>query len=325
MKPALTVLTTPIRSLPRRVYQRIRRTVRPLFKPGVPLPRTSPYPGHASLVRSVVQGLRANGVDFNFNPVSFAQLSRNVYAPANEALLQAAALKRRGRIDRLTAGPVNALFADDCDGVLRLAEIDQIIVASDWMLDFYREEAPELVCKMRVCPSGVDPEFWQPPARRQATGRALVYWKNAPESIYREVEPRVRASGLEIDTLRYGQYRPEDYRTLLGTADVVVYLSTFETQGLALAEAWSMNVPTLAWDPKSDAEWKGKRFRAGSSCPYLTPATGMTFRSPDELAPLLRDVIDSPEQFAPRDWVLAHMTDEICARTLHRILTDGQH
>jgi hypothetical protein len=313
-----------MRSLPRRIYQRARSAARPWFKPGVLAPQTSPYPGHASLVRSVVQGLRTIGADFNFNPVSFRELSRNVYAPANEALRQAAWLKRRGRIDRLTAGPVNALFTDECDGILRLAEIDQLIVASNWILDFYRDEAPELVSKMRVCPSGIDPEFWQPPVRRKATAQALVYWKNAPEAIFRDVETGVRAYGLAIACVRYGQYRPEEYRTLLGTADVAVFLSTFETQGLALAEAWSMNVPTLVWDPRSEAEWKGKRFRAGSSCPYLTAATGLTFRSSDELAPRLLEVLSSPGRFSPREWVLAHMTDEVCARVLHRILTGGR-
>ena len=107
MRPSLTVLTTPIRSLPRRLYHGVRAAVRPWVKPGVPLPERSPYPGHASLVRSVVTGLKAIGADFNFNPESFRSLARVVYAPANEALSQAAELKQRGRIERLIAGPVN--------------------------------------------------------------------------------------------------------------------------------------------------------------------------------------------------------------------------
>jgi hypothetical protein len=90
-RPFLTVLTAPIHSAPRRLYQSLRSAIRPLVKPGVPLPAVSPYPGHRALVRSVVEGLRAIDADFNYNPRSFRELARVVYAPANEALRQAAA------------------------------------------------------------------------------------------------------------------------------------------------------------------------------------------------------------------------------------------
>ena len=55
-----------------------------------------------------------------------------------------------------------------------------------------------------------------------------------------------------------------------------VFLSTFETQGIALAEAWSMDVPAIVWDPQGQAEWRGRTFTSRSSAPFLTPATGVT-------------------------------------------------
>jgi hypothetical protein len=320
MRPALTVLTTPIRSLPRRLYQGFRTALRPLVKPGVPLPETPPYPGHASLVRSVVSGLRAIEADFNFNPRGFGELARVVYAPANEALLQAVSLKRRGRIDSLTAGPVNALFPDDCGGILRLAEIDQIIVASEWVVDFYRREAPELTNKIRICTSGVDPEFWNPSPGRRRGGKAVLYWKTAPEPLCRQSEAAMRRFGLDPMLVRYGEYDAASYRRVLDEAEVAVFLSTFETQGLALAEAWSMDVPTLVWDPRGEAEWRGRTFRSGSSCPYLTEATGLPFHAPDDLEAALDCLSAKRDGFRPRDWVLSHMTDAICAEALYRIL-----
>ena len=117
-RPFLTVLTTPVPGARARLVRDLRRLARRIVKPGVPLPAVSPYPGHFALVRSVVEGLRAIGADFNFNPERLGEVARVVYAPANEALLQAIALKRAGRIDYLVAGPVNALFADECDGIL---------------------------------------------------------------------------------------------------------------------------------------------------------------------------------------------------------------
>jgi len=325
-RPFLTVLTAPIPTTPRRWYQAARRRVRPFVKPGVPLPAVSQYPGHHALVRSVVEGLQAIGADFNFNPRRPRELGRAVYAPENAALRQAAAFKRQGRIEYLAAGPVNALFADENDRVLFLPEIDRLIVASDWVKAFYRD-TPDLLAKIRVCPCGVDAEFWKPgPARVRRTG--VVYWKSGDTAFCEQAEAIVRRSGLEPVRVQSGagehaHFTPAQLRGLFDEAAVAVFLSAFETQGLALAEAWSMDVPTLAWDPRGISSWRGRSFQSGSSAPYLTAATGRSWQSIDELEPLLREALAERESFRPRQWVLEHMTDAICAAALHTIIRDG--
>ena len=326
-RPFLTVLTAPILPLPKLAYRQLRAAVRPLVKPGVPLPATSPYPGHYALVRSVVAGLRSIGADFNFNPPTFGQLARVVYAPANEALRQAATLKRRGRIDFLVAGPTNALFADECDAVMLMPEIDLLILAADWAREFFQHEAPAIQAKIRICQAGVDSEYWKP-SGAAAADRAVVYWKSGDEAFCEAVERLAGAHGLTVLRLRSGHgawhhFDADSYRRALDGAAVGLFLSTFETQGLALVEAWAMDVPTLVWDPCGDAEWRGRVFRSRSSCPYLTSATGRTWRTLDELDALLRETLSDRGTFHPRDWVLAHMTDAICSAALYRIIENG--
>jgi hypothetical protein len=325
-RPFLTVLTAPIPTPGRRLYQGVRRRVRPLVKPGVPLPPTSPFPGHYAVVRSVVEGLRAIEADYNFNPRRTADLARVVYAPENASLRQAAALKRRGKIDYLVAGPVNALFPDEADGVLLMPEIDRLIVASEWARDLYRD-APQLLEKFVACPCGVDTKFWQPTGQPRKN-LALVYWKSGDEAFCKQVERVVRSCGLESRRLRavpgeHALYSPEQYRQLLDESVIAVFLSAFETQGLALAEAWSMDVPTAVWDPQGTAEWRGRTFQAGSSAPYLTPLTGRRWRAIEELEPVMRGMLAERAAFQPRAWVLAHMTDEICARALYDVIRAG--
>jgi glycosyltransferase involved in cell wall biosynthesis len=326
-RPYLTVLTAPVPDTRQRLIGDLRRRIRPLVKPGVPLPATSPYPGHYALVRSVVEGLRTINADFNFNPRRLSDVARVVYAPANEALRQAAALKREGRIDYLVAGPVNALFADECDGILQLPEIDRLIVAHEWALEFYRE-SPALRDKSRACPCGVDTDVWKPAGRREAGSLALIYWKSGGEEFCDHVETIVRRCGLEPRRVRsmhgdHAIFTPADYRRLLEQSAIGVFLSTFETQGLALAEAWSMDVPTLVWDPQGTAEWRGRAFASRSSAPYLTPATGRAWRTIDELEPALRGALRDRAAFRPREWVLGHMTDAICSAALLEIIREG--
>lgn len=325
--PFLTVLTTPVPREQERLTREVRRRVRRLIKPGVPLPSASPYPGHFALVRSVVEGLRAIGADFNFNPGRLSELARVVYAPANEALFQAAALKRQGRIDYLVAGPVNALFVDECDGILQMPEIDRLIVAHEWALEFFRD-APALRAKALACPCGINMEVWKPSVGTGGKPIALVYWKSGDEAFCEQVEQIVRACGLEPRRVRslhgeHAMFGPADYRRLLDQSAIGVFLSTFETQGLALAEAWSMDVPTVVWDPQGVAKWRGRSFESRSSAPYLTRATGRLWRSIDELEGVLRGALADRSSFHPRAWMLANMTDAICSAMLLEIIRAG--
>ena len=66
------------------------------------------------------------------------------------------------------------------------------------------------------------------------------------------------------------------------------------------------------------------RFTPRSSAPYLTAATGRTWRTLDELEPLLRGgARRSQRRFSHARWVLEHMTDAICAWTLYALIQDG--
>lgn len=322
-RPALTVLTTPVLPSARRAYIALRGVGRRILKPGTPGLSGSRYPGHYAVTRSVVEGLRAIGADFNFNPASFSELGRVVYAPANEALSQAIELKRRAAIDFLVAGPVNAFFADECNGIMLSSEIDLAIVAHEWMIDFYRE-TPELARKSRACPCGVDSEFWKPtgtPKQRSC----VVYWKSGDERFCQEVEASVRQSGLEPIRVRsrhgaHNIFKPPELRAALDRSVLSVFLSTFESQGVALAEAWSMNVPTIVWDPQGQAEWLGRRFKSESSAPYLTPSTGVAVRSVDGIGAAIEQALATLETFQPRGWVLEHMTDAVCSRRLYELI-----
>ncbi|HET9830301.1 MAG TPA: hypothetical protein VFP91_01270 [Vicinamibacterales bacterium] len=321
--PALTVLTTPILPTSRRAYIKLRGIGRRILKPGTPGLSGRRYPGHYGVTRSVVEGLRAIGADFNFNPVSFSELARVVYAPANEALRQAIDLKRRGAVEFLVAGPVNAWFADDCGGIMLAPEIDLAIVASEWMIDFYRD-TPDLARKSRACPCGVDAEFWKPMGTQKERA-CVVYWKSGDERFCEEVESTVRRSGLEPVRVRsrHGEHHifsPPELRAALDRAVLSVFLSTFESQGIALAEAWSMNVPTVVWDPQGEAEWQGRRFRSESSAPYLTRSTGIAVRDSGDLDGAIRQALATLDTFQPRGWVLEHMTDAVCAKRLYEVI-----
>jgi hypothetical protein len=135
----------------------------------------------------------------------------------------------------------------------------------------------------------------------------------------------VRRSGLDPLRVRsrHGEhdiFTPDQLRARLDRAIVSVFLSTFESQGIALAEAWSMNVPTVVWDPQGDAEWRNRHFKSASSAPYLTAATGISTRDLAGLQGAIGQALATLDTFHPREWVLENMTDAVCSRKLYEVI-----
>ena len=85
--------------------------------------------------------------------------------------------------------------------MLRTPEIDRLIVASEWVKTFYRDE-PALLAKARACPCGVDARFWSPTPGRERARAAVVYWKSGDEAFCERVEQIVRSAGLEPQRVR---------------------------------------------------------------------------------------------------------------------------
>ena len=317
-RPAITVLTNCVPEPPRTPGAFVRQLISGKSGQTPPPPSDSEYCGHPAVTRSLVEGLRRLGVPATYNPQDPRDIAPVVVVLCNvDALRQAIAWRREGRITRLMAGPNLVVLPHEADGILLSPEIDYCLVPSEWVGIAYQQEAPSLRDRIRVWAAGVDAEWWAP-GKRCRGNRALVYWKSEPQEFFDRVVQVVERAGLAADVMRYGTYTREEYRAKLARADVAIFISRSESQGLALAEAWSMDLPTLVWDP-GELVYNGRRYDPVSSCPYMTDATGLRWKSFDELEHLLTRKVWAELRFAPRVWVLENMTDELCAQHLLRL------
>ncbi len=166
-----------------------------------------------------------------------------------------------------------------------------------------------------VCWSaGVDSEFWKPVTHKDQRNKVLIYWKTETEDFCREIIDLVRKLGMQPALIKCGDYIPSEYKEQLDRSRFAIFISRSESQGIALAEAWSMDVPTLVFDPGLFS-FNGRTVTNTSSCPYLTPSTGLTWKSIEELKRIL-NAKNSFIGFSPRSYVLGHFTDEYRAKQL---------
>ncbi len=266
---------------------------------------------------SLCRGLDKLEFDYNINPAP-QDLHDVVIVISNISKLRYAInLKKTKRIKKLLAGPNLMIRADDYNRIAASPEIDKYLVPSEWCRIAYQEVEPRLKGKIELWYAGVDPDKWN--SFNKTEEKVIVYWKNEGESFCNQVETLLQKYGFEIVRLRYGSYKLNQYKELLKKTKFCVFLSRSESQGIALAESWSMDVPTIAWNPK-ELVAHGRRYSIVSACPLLTTLTGRDWQNLQELESLICKYESICKDFSPRSWVLGNLTDQKSAELLLSIV-----
>lgn len=316
----ITILTRRV-SVKDFVFKSIRNVLRflkYLIKGGITNTDTLFYSGHTAVTRSLVTGLKEAKIDFVYNPIFEKDITDNVIVLSDmKALQQMIQLKKSGQVKRILAGPNLIDLPTENNKALTDPEIDIVIVPSEMVKQIYEKLNPSLIGKIAIWYAGVDINYWKPEDKNK-NDEILVYWKDTtPKPFCLEVESIIKKCGYNVNRINYGKYNKKHYKNSLNRSKYAVFLSMTETQGLALIEAWSMNVPTLVWYP--GIEHSFIRSVVTTSAPYLTDDTGKKWKELNDLENLLLESKSKVENFSPRKWVLENMTDKISAEMIVEI------
>lgn len=309
MKKEITILTEPI-------------TIKSKFKLFIKtlLGRQTKYTGHFAVTRSLVEGLEKIGYEgFNYRPKCEKDIAEHVHVLAGaETLRYAMKLKKEGKIKKLTAGPNVVVFATDYDSLIADESVDLYLQPSQWAADFHLKMEPKMQGRCVPWPAGVKIEDYEPDKYQKKDKQVIVYHKLGCEQFCYKIAHLLRKYGYHPIIIQYGSYQLQDYIKTLGETEFCIALSKLESQGLYLAEAWAMDVPTICFESNyymwKDGEHIVEEAENISTCPYLTKETGLRFTELSELEEILKKMPELQPTFAPRKWVLENMTDEVCAR-----------
>lgn len=109
--------------------------------------------------------------------------------------------------------------------------------------------------------------------------RILIYLKqfNSSEKSKSQVgivKNFASSLGMKLEIFEYGKYSRKDFIESLKLAKFAVWFGSTESQGLALLEAWSHNVPTLVRRANNWIDHDGEIFYA-EAAPYLNAKRGI--------------------------------------------------
>ncbi len=283
---------------------------------------TSSRRGPASVALSLISGMQQLGANFNINPSRNSVGDIVIVLSEIDYLRHAITLKQQHKIKLLLAGPNLVFLPHEHNHLIVSPEIDAYFTPSLWVKISYIEDDPRITQRLVIWPAGVDENYWKPTTIKDPTNNhhVLVYQKTNNNQLVQNVQNRLKKYNFQAINIVYGSYNIEQYKQALEQSLFAIVIGNSESQGIALAEAWAMNVPTLVYNLRKYSA-SGKTFTINSFCPYLTEKTGIDWRELDELEGWIKSMPLCINEFSPRSWVLENMTDVVCTKKLLDLIT----
>ena len=158
----------------------------------------------------------------------------------------------------------------------------------------------------------------------------IIYFKQRDPKILKFVLKILRLKKLSYCIVIYGNYKENEYVELLHKSKFMLVIDRHESQGFALQEAMSCNIPLLVLDVKNVYEifefknFLGKNYfdqykplkLCATSVPYWSHECGLKTYNVFELFKLIDEILEKLHLFQPRKFILDNLSEEVCMKRL---------
>jgi glycosyltransferase involved in cell wall biosynthesis len=119
-------------------------------------------------------------------------------------------------------------------------------------------------------------------------------------------------------------YQENDYLNYLQNSSYGIWIGRHESQGFALEEALSCDVPLLVWDVKSMNQEFGSNYEDihATSIPYWDERCGEYFTDFGELEEVHNKLLNNIQNYKPREFILEKLSINVCENKLINIINN---
>jgi hypothetical protein len=167
----------------------------------------------------------------------------------------------------------------------------------------------------KILSFGVDTEQFCPINNVSECTNVFIYFKRRDPKELNFLVSFLNFKGIEAKIFNYvSGYSEQEYLEYLQKSKYGIWLGSHESQGFALEEALSMNVPLLVWNVKYlSQEYNSNHLKIpATSIPYWDERCGEYFYNPNELSETFDKFINKLSEYKPREYIEENMSIEKC-------------
>ncbi len=195
---------------------------------------------------------------------------------------------------------------------------------SPWVQTLFFEHVNSFKMPVIPMPFAVDINRFSPSLQEKDID-CLVYIKHRNEHEINQIMKCINEANLNYQVLTYGSYDEDQYIHLLRRSKFMIVLDAHESQGFALQEAISCNVPLLVIDATSmyDEYLYGRQIYSNyrplalkaTSVPYWSDECGLKTTIID-LAETIDFMKKEWQTFRPRDFIVRELSESSCMQKI---------
>ena len=209
-----------------------------------------------------------------------------------------------------------------CDSLVEYNDISKTFfnTLSPWIITLYEEFVPRMKVPFKSLPFAVDTDKFSPESTPKEYD-CLIYFKHRHTNCLNTVIETVKGMGLTYTVIQYGSYTEKQYISTLNRVRFCIWVGSHESQGFALQECLSMNVPIFVWNATNMREEYSNNNQvfsnysqnlACTTVPYWDSRCGKIWDTSKEMRPELSEFISKLNTYSPRSYVVENLSDKVC-------------
>lgn len=199
---------------------------------------------------------------------------------------------------------------------------------SEWNKKVHEEMVESMIIPIHAFPYGVETDYFIP-TKDPKTIECILYVKSRDSHSVQFVKGLLESKGIQYKLYKYGSYNGNEYRNTLPRVKYLISLDAHESQGFALQEAMSCNIPLLVCDVKSmfddiangnsptylRKDFPGKKLYA-TSVPYWSDECGLRTTDIYQMSELIDRMRCIYATFTPRNFIMRTLSNEVCMKRI---------
>ncbi len=196
------------------------------------------------------------------------------------------------------------------------------IQPSPWVIKFwesFKETPPNL--NINPLPFGVDTnKFYN---NFNIKENIFIYYKRRHPDELNFIINFLQNNNINHKIFSYTSgYSEQEYIDYLKTCKFGIWLDASESQGFALEEALSLNIPLLVWNVKLLSQEYGSDYPEvfATSIPYWDERCGEVFYNSYEFEESYNKFINNLNNYKPREYIIENLSMEVCENKLINLI-----
>ena len=186
---------------------------------------------------------------------------------------------------------------------------------SEWAAKIWQDNELCKNIKVESLPFGVDIEKFKDTKPKSERTKVVIYFKRRHPNELRFVTDFLSAKNIEYRIFNYlERYNENEYLNYLQNSKFCFWLDAHESQGFALEEALSCDVPLIVWNIKTMKQEHGSSYTdiPATTIPYWDERCGEYFYDANELENVYDLFISKLETYKPREYIVENLSIQKC-------------